>query len=93
VAFNGTRIPGIYFPHLMKELSEIKKYQVVQKSRSEIEVKIVQQLPISGEKIQFLRDEIQNVVGREVNINFNFVDDIPLNASGKFRVAISEIKE
>ncbi len=93
VAFNGTKIPGIYFPHLMKEISEIKKYQVIQKSRSEIEVKIVQQLPISDEKIQFLRDEIQNVVGREVNIKFNFVDDIPLNASGKFRVAISEIKE
>jgi phenylacetate-CoA ligase len=93
VAFNGTKIPGIYFPHLMKEIPEIKKYQVIQKTRSELEVKIVQLLPISGEKIQFLRDEIQNVVGRQVDVKFNFVDDIPLNASGKFRVAISEIRE
>jgi phenylacetate-CoA ligase len=93
VAYNGTKIPGIYFPHLMKEIPEIRKFQVTQKSRTVIEVKIVQQPEISEEKIQFLRHEIQNVVGGEVDIQFNFVDDIPLNASGKFRVTISEIKE
>jgi phenylacetate-CoA ligase len=93
VAHNGTKIPGIYFPHLMKEIPEVRKFQVIQKSRTVIEVKIVQQPKISEEKIQFVRHEIQNVVGDEVDIQFNFVDDIPLNASGKFRVTISEIKE
>ena len=93
LAYNGTKIPGIYFPHLMKEIAGIKKFQVIQKSRTEIEVKLVQQPVISDERIQFLRHEIQNVVGGEVNIKFNFVDDIPLNASGKFRVTISELKE
>ena len=91
VAYNGTQVPGIYFPHLMKEIPEIRKFQVIQKSRTELEVKLVQQPVIRDEKIQFLRHEIQNIVGSEMNIKFSFVDDIPLNASGKFRVTISEI--
>ena len=92
-AFNGTRIPGIYFPHLLKEIKEIKKFQTIQKARDHIEIKIVQLSPISEEKLTFLREQVQNIVGSEVNVTFAFVDDIPLNASGKFRVTISELKE
>jgi phenylacetate-CoA ligase len=92
-AYNGTKVSGVFFPHLMKEIKEIKKFQVIQKSLVEIAIKIVEQSPISEEKIAFLRQEIRNVVGAEVKIIFDFVDDIPLNATGKFRVTISEIKE
>jgi phenylacetate-CoA ligase len=92
-AYNGTKVSGVFFPHLMKEIKEIKKFQIVQKSLTDIVVKIVEQSTISEEKVAFLRQQIQNVVGPEVNITFDFVDDIPLNATGKFRVTISEIKE
>ncbi|MES2625955.1 MAG: phenylacetate--CoA ligase family protein [Pseudomonadota bacterium] len=92
-AYNGTKVSGVFFPHLMKEVKEIKKFQVIQKSLDQIEIKMVLQNPISDEKIGFLRQQIHGVVGSEVNVSFVFVDDIPLNATGKFRVTISEIKD
>lgn len=90
-AWNGKKVTGVFFPHLLKEVEEIAKFQVVQKVREELEVKIVQRKALGEDKISFLRNEIQHVMGPEVAIKFNFVDDIPLNATGKYRVTISEL--
>lgn len=92
-AWNGKKVTGVFFPHLLKEVKEIAKFQVVQKVREELEVKIVQKTPLGEDKINFLRNEMQHVMGPEVAIKFTFVDDIPLNATGKYRVTISELKD
>jgi len=34
-------ITGVFFPHLMKEFKEVEKYQVIQKSKEDLLVKLV----------------------------------------------------
>lgn len=91
IAHDGTEVPGIYFPHLMKEFPQVRKYQVIQKSRELLQVKLVLAEKMSDERLQFCKNQINGVLGKEVKIDFEFVDEIPLTHSGKYRVAISEI--
>ncbi len=91
IAHDGTEVPGIYFPHLMKEFPQVRKYQVIQKSRQLLQVKLVLAEKMPDERLQFCKNQINSVLGKEVKIEFEFVDEIPLTHSGKYRVAISEI--
>ena len=91
VATDGRLISGVFFPHLMKEFSEVEKFQVIQKSKTSLLVKIVSKAGFGGENLDFCRNEIKKVAGEEANIEFEFVDSIPLTSSGKYRVTISEL--
>jgi phenylacetate-CoA ligase len=93
LATDGRKVAGTILPHVMKEIVEVLKYQAVQKTRSLLEIKIVLKAPLSEERQQFLRQELQKVMGSGMTIAFNFVDDIPLNASGKFRMTINEVTD
>ena len=71
----------------------IAKYQVIQKSPSDITFRIV----MSGSECpQTELDEIaaktKVIMGHDCETNFEFVDEIPSSESGKFRFLISEVQ-
>ena len=90
----GTKIDGEYFTHLLYFKEWVKKFQVVQKSDSDIEFKIVKSNlePEPGE-LDDIITKSQMVMGKDCNISFEFVDDILPSASGKYRYTISEVYE
>ena len=92
-AFDGKVVSGGFFPHLMKEIEEIGKFQVIQQAQDRLLVKLVEKQPISEERLAFCLQEMKKVLGEEMQIEFQFVDDIPLTSSGKYRVTISEIAQ
>jgi phenylacetate-CoA ligase len=89
----GRMVPGEFFPHLVKEFSEIKKFQVVQNERDRLVIKIEQESEFSGPPLERFKDEIQKVVGASITLDVQFVDEIPLTATGKYRVTISKLWE
>ncbi|MBL4574587.1 MAG: phenylacetate--CoA ligase family protein, partial [Opitutaceae bacterium] len=91
IATDGKIISGGYFPHLMKEFSAINKYQVIQKSKNQLQIKLVLKRDLTQEQFQFCQSEIKKVFGQDMNIEFDIVNDIPLTPTGKYRVTISEI--
>lgn len=91
VATDGKVVSGGFFPHLMKEFDEIQKFQVIQKATDRLVVKLVLLRELSKERLEFCRSEIQKVFGADMGIEFEFVEDIPLTLTGKYRVTISEI--
>ena len=91
VAVNGKVLSGGFFPHLMKEFPEVGKYQVIQKAQDQLILKIVKKSDLTSEQLDFCQEEIRKVTGVEMRIDFQFVDEIPLTTSGKYRVTISEI--
>ena len=90
---DGRFVPGEFFPHLMKEFKEIKQFQVIQKSLDNLVIKIIKNGSFNNGRLKFLQDEARNVLGQNINIDIQFVDEIPLTATGKFRVTISEISQ
>jgi phenylacetate-CoA ligase len=89
---NGNNIPGEFFPHLMKDFHEVKQFQVIQDKINSLVVKIVKAENFDESRLALMKDEIFKVVGREVNVSIVFVDEIPLTATGKRRVTISELE-
>ena len=88
---DGRIVPGEFFPHLMKEFSVVKQFQVIQKELQSLEIKLVLRDTNSTDQLDRLRREIQQAVGSVIQVQYSLVNEIPQSASGKFRVTISEI--
>ena len=88
---DGRMVSGVFFPHLLKEIPGIERFQVIQKDLETINIKIVKGAGFQPGKMPFLEGEIRKVLGDRVNVRYDFVSDIPLTPSGKQRVTISEL--
>jgi len=88
---DGSSLPGEFFPHLMLNYQEIKKFQVEQTSLNNLIIRIVPHdhqfvLPlIEIEKI------IKHHTSNDIKIDFQIMEHIPLTYTGKHRVTISNI--
>lgn len=85
---DGRTVPGEFFPHLMKDISEINEYQVRQSSREEVVLSVVLGRPLSESSETLLRREMAKVFTPATRVTIKRVESIPQLPSGKRRVAI-----
>jgi phenylacetate-CoA ligase len=71
----------------------IKQFRVIQKTRSDILIEIVREHGYNEEHTGFLRKIITANIGNDVHLHFNFVENIPSEKSGKYKIVVSELKE
>lgn len=88
---DGRMLAGEFFPHLMKDISGVERFQVVQRNLDELEISIVKNDAFNSASMQLLNEEIRKVLGAGIDVQYKFLDDIPLTSSGKLRVTISEL--
>lgn len=84
-------VPGEFFPHLMKDFSDIRRFQVIQDQIDHLVIKLVPNDvfdPVVREKID---SQVRRMVGPNMHIEYMVVTDIPLTDTGKYRVTISKI--
>jgi len=87
---DGTLIGGDYFTSLLDFRHWIKKFQIVQTSAHDVLFRIVPgDQPRPQEDLDTIIAETRIVMGSDCAVNFEFVSDIPLLASGKYRYTIS----
>lgn len=87
---DGRKIPGEFFPHLLKEFPSIRRFQVVQLALDQIVLKLVLDGGFTLTDRELLLREIRKGVGSSINVKLEFVDDIPLTSAGKHRVVVRE---
>jgi phenylacetate-CoA ligase len=90
---DGTLVSGGYFTRLLYYRDWVRRFQVVQKSYTSILFKIVGNPGTAHrpEELEEIRQKAQTGMGADCHIDFEFVDDIPVSASGKFRYTICEV--
>jgi phenylacetate-CoA ligase len=88
---DGRFIPGEFFPHLIKDVAAIEAFQVRQTQTDQLVVLMVKHGEVTEANMAYLRSAIDKVIGSQMNVEFRFVDEIPLTPSGKRRVAVREI--
>ena len=86
---DGRRVPGEFFVYLLKDYTNIERFQVVQEQPDLISLKIV---PTSrwtpGDELGVER-EVRKVTGEVVRLIIERVDEIPLTRSGKLQVVLN----
>jgi phenylacetate-CoA ligase len=92
VTKDGTLIEGTYFrPYYDDQMYEwVWKFQVIQERVDCIRYLIVKtDVPCPEADLERIRTYAQAALGADCVVHFEFVDEIPLLASGKYRYAIS----
>ncbi|MBL4720935.1 MAG: phenylacetate--CoA ligase family protein [Alphaproteobacteria bacterium] len=88
---NGEQVdPDIAALHL-HEIAPLRQYQMIQKSYTDIDMKLVLTRPLSEEEASRMRNLIITALGQPFTLNLIPVDDIPRHPSGKFEDFMSEM--
>jgi phenylacetate-CoA ligase len=90
---DGHMLPGEFFPHMLKDVHGLKRFQLVQRQLDKLDLSIVRGPGFNDDSLAYIRREVTKVLGDSVELQCHFVDDIPLTALGKLRVTISELPQ
>ena len=77
---------------IMMRRNKIRQYQVYQPDLKNLEVRYVCQEEVKPGYLEEIRQDLQPVFGDSIQISFNAMNHIPLNAGGKYRHVISDVK-
>jgi phenylacetate-CoA ligase len=88
---DGRKIPGEFFPHLIKEFPAVRRFQVVQEKLEQITLKLVVDGGLTLTEREQLLGEVRKCTGTQVDIALQLVDDIPLTNAGKLKVVVNAI--
>ncbi|HRO26166.1 MAG TPA: phenylacetate--CoA ligase family protein [Luteimonas sp.] len=88
---DGRVLPGEFFPHMLKDVAGVRRFQVVQESLDRFTLKLVAGAEFGAAQEAYVRREVAKVLGNDASLDLQCVDDIPLTASGKFRVTVSRL--
>ena len=75
---------------LFSSIKAIKNFQVIQKKKDRILVRVEKKSDFSSSDADFITGGIQKLVKSNVNIEMEYANSIPLTPSGKKRFVISE---
>jgi phenylacetate-CoA ligase len=87
----GHVLPGEFFPHMLKDVPGLARFQLVQRSLDRLDLSIVRGRDFEDASLDYIRHEVAKVLGDSAELHCHFVDDIPLTRSGKLRVTVSEL--
>ena len=88
---DGRVLPGEFFPHMLKDVPGIRRFQVVQDTLDRFTLKVVPGPEFGDAQEAYVRREVAKVLGSDAGLDLQRVDDIPLTASGKLRVTVSRL--
>src|SRR5262249_51703921 len=89
---DGRHIPGEFFPHLLKDIPEVNRFQVIQHAADHIELRMVLNEPLSDASYRLLNSEADKVLGRSVHFELSEVGHIPLTGAGKHQVVVNRCR-
>ena len=93
---DGQYIDSIFFLHIIgvecNQTGDVKKFQVVQKKKSEIEINIVPKKDVLDDTVKDnIKNQIQNRLGSSIKVIINIVQDIVRTPNGKYRYVINDL--
>ena len=95
VGSNGTYLTTSFFLHYLKDYEdEIRQFQVVQESRSDLVVRVIpedRQRGLSAESQDRIVRDFRNYLGDDVAVGFELTDAIPMVKTGKHVSVISKL--
>ena len=79
------------FASPMFGMKGVKRFQLVQKSLDLVVARVVKDGELDQRQLDTIERTVKIALGDDVEVRFEFPDEIPVLDSGKYRYAISEI--
>lgn len=89
IAENGSYVHGVYFANLARSYPSIQQFQIIQHTREDITLKVIQSSGFKESEMQQYMNAILNTMGK-VKIKLEYVDHLEASASGKTRYSKRE---
>lgn len=86
---DGRHIPGEYFVAAMHDWPLVRQWQVVQTAPDTLQMRLVSELPLTGEETERLIRSVRAKVGEAMRVEYVPVAEIPATPSGKRRLTVS----
>ncbi len=91
VAPDGRLLPPSLLAPIFKDAHPVVKSQIVQTRPDEITVRIVTLDEFTPEDERLIRHGFEARMGQAVRVRFEYIEDIPLSARGKYRWIVSTV--
>ncbi len=91
VTETGSRIHGLALIYILRALPQVGQFKIVQESTTHVVVYVVPASDFGAPQHDLIREGFQQRLGRGVSVDVREVDDIPAEASGKYRYVISRV--
>ena len=91
----GRIVPGIYFVHMLGvalNTGAIKKFQVIQEDFDCLRLILVKRDPEADVDLASIRAAFERVMGTDLRVEVDYVEDIPPSPSGKYRYTLSRVQ-
>ena len=85
-------VPSVRFYTLFETYEKIRQFQVVQTAPNAVTVRLVRDRELTDTDLAGLRQKLNRFLGERVAIEFEFVEEIKPEPSGKIRNVISLVK-
>lgn len=84
--------PTVFFPYPFKDFAKIRQFRVIQEKRDELKIQlIVDGNSLDEEVLQEAEKEIRRVFGEDMRVEFEFLDELRRDPSGKIKKIESRI--
>jgi phenylacetate-CoA ligase len=94
-----TFVPYLFYPGCtmspasIAQYQKIKQFQVIQRAKGDILIKIVKDLEVDEREFDYVVTNFKEHLGRDVKVELCFTDSIPLLPSGKRTYVISSLNK
>ncbi len=88
---SGKMVDGEFITHMFYFKNWVQKFQVIQNDLVSLDVNVLCNYQPTLKEVITLEQELKNVMGLSFTINFNFVDEVKPQSSGKFSYVICNI--
>jgi phenylacetate-CoA ligase len=84
--------PTVFFPYPFRSFSDIRQFMVIQEEKDMIRIRLVLEGKLLSDGVlESARKEIQRVFGEEMRVEFEMLDELPRDRSGKLKKVVSKI--
>lgn len=89
---DGTVIHGLALIYVLREIPGIEEFKIIQESVDRVTVQLVTATGDRGAVEKHVTDQFRQRLGSALTVNFEYVDKIGREASGKFRYVVSHVE-
>ncbi len=89
----GKDVSGEFFVIVMLDKLGVDRYRFTQERLDFMVVELIKNENFSERELQTIREQVTQVVGPTMKVEYRFVQELPVNRTGKFRVTVSNLKK